>query len=73
MSLWPVEDHATSELMQLFYRHLLNGNSRIQALRAAQCDLLHRDTLHASPYFWAAFRLIGDVGPLHHTSQPLKI
>ncbi len=72
MSLWSVEDGATSELMQLFYRHLLSGDSRIQALRAAQCALLQRDSFHASPYFWAAFRLIGDTSPLHATIKPLK-
>ena len=40
MSLWPVEDTATNELMQCFYRHLLAGESKVQALRAAQCSLL---------------------------------
>lgn len=62
MSLWPVEDNATNELMQLFYQRLLQGESRVQALRAAQCSLLQQ-TSH--PYFWAAFRLVGDVGPLN--------
>ena len=42
MSLWPVEDSATNELMLLFYRYLLNGDSKDQALRAAQCSLLRR-------------------------------
>src|SRR5947199_2800442 len=42
MSLWSVEDNATNELMQIFYKHLLNGESKVQALRAAQCHLLHR-------------------------------
>ncbi len=66
MSLWPVEDNATNELMQLFYQHLLHGESKVQALRAAQCSLLHRvEPIHTHPYFWAAFRLVGDVGPLH--------
>ena len=66
MSLWPVEDNATNELMQLFYQHLLNGESKVQALRAAQCSLLHRaGSIYTHPYFWAAFRLVGDVGPLH--------
>jgi CHAT domain-containing protein len=66
MSLWPVEDNATNELMQLFYQHLLHGESKVQALRAAQCSLLHRaESIYTHPYFWAAFRLVGDVGPLH--------
>ncbi len=66
MSLWPVEDNATNELMQLFYQHLLHGESKVQALRAAQCSLLYRaESIYMHPYFWAAFRLVGDVGPLH--------
>jgi CHAT domain-containing protein len=65
MSPWSVEANATCELMQLFYQHLLKGESKVQALRAAQCSLLHhRSSNFAHPYFWAAFRLVGDVGPL---------
>jgi tetratricopeptide (TPR) repeat protein len=70
ISLWPVEDNATNELMQLFYQHLLHGESRAQALRAAQCALLHRaESVYAHyphPYYWAAFRLVGEVGPLRY-------
>jgi len=69
MSLWPVEDNATNELMQLFYHYLLKGESKAQALRAAQCSLLHRaDSTYTHPYFWAAFRLVGGVGPLKSQS-----
>ena len=69
MSLWPVEDNATNELMQLFYQYLLKGDSKAQALRAAQCSLLHRTgSIYTHPYFWAAFRLVGDVGPLKSQS-----
>lgn len=65
MSLWPVEDHATSLLMQQFYQHLLDGDTKVEALRAAQCHLLHHSTsMYAHPYFWAAFRLVGDAGVL---------
>ncbi len=65
MSLWPVEDNATNELMQLFYEGMLKGESKVEALRAAQCGLLHRTgSTHTHPYFWAAFRLVGDVGQL---------
>lgn len=65
MSLWPVEDHSTNELMQLFYERLLQGDSKVEALRAAQQHLLHHNKAsYAHPYFWAAFRLVGEVGPL---------
>ena len=70
MSLWPVEDNATNELMQLFYQHLLNGESKVQALRAAQCSFLQRSpSAYSHPYFWAAFRLVGDVNPLKYNKQ----
>lgn len=65
MSLWPVEDQATNILMQHFYQHLLNGDTKAEALRAAQCHLLqHPMSMYAHPYFWAAFRLVGDTGRL---------
>lgn len=65
MSLWPVEDNATNELMQLFYSNLLQGESKVQALRMAQLSLLTRTpSLYTHPYFWASFRLVGDASPL---------
>jgi CHAT domain-containing protein len=68
MSLWPVEDNATNELMQSFYQNLLKGESKAQALRSAQCGLLRSASQsYTHPYFWAAFRLVGDVGPLKFT------
>jgi len=70
MSLWPVEDNATNELMQLFYQNLLQGESKVQALRAAQCSFLHQTASGiAHPYFWAAFRLVGDIGPLKNVED----
>jgi CHAT domain-containing protein len=71
-SLWRVEDEATSELMQRFYRHLRSGKPKDEALRAAQLELI-RSPLRvsdgrggwtmrnaAAPYFWAALQLVGD-------------
>ena len=71
-SLWRVEDEATAELMQRFYRHLRSGKAKDEALRAAQLELI-RSPLRvpdgrggwtkrnaAAPYFWAALQLVGD-------------
>ena len=65
MSLWPVEDNATNELMQLYYKYLLSGDGKAQALCRAQCCLLRQtSSVYSHPYFWAAFRLVGEIGPL---------
>lgn len=70
MSLWSVEDNATNELMQNFYQHLLEGQSKVQALRAAQCSMLHRDgSITSHPYFWAGFHLVGNDGPLKYRGR----
>ena len=67
MSLWPVEDNATNELMQLFYQNLLRGESKVEALKNAQCTLLYRSgSIYTHPYYWSAFRLVGEVGPLNY-------
>ncbi len=69
MSLWPVEDNATNDLMQLFYHHLLQGETKAQALRSAQCSLLHEpSSKYVHPYFWASFRLVGEVGSLRNAN-----
>jgi CHAT domain-containing protein len=71
-SLWRVEDEATAELMERFYRHLRAGKAKDEALRAAQLELIRRplrvpdgrggwtERNAAAPYFWAALQLVGD-------------
>jgi len=60
VSLWNVNDKATAELMQRFYRGMLRENlPPAAALRKAQAEL-SRDTQWHSPYYWAAFVLQGD-------------
>jgi len=75
MSLWPVEDTATNMLMQFFYRNLLAGESKVQALQHAQCELMKYSPQYTHPYFWAAFRLVGNVGPLRieQSVEPLPV
>lgn len=72
MSLWPVEDQMTSVFMERFYRNLLQGERKVQALRAAQCEFLaHPQARSAHPYFWAAFRLVGEIHPLRRLPRTL--
>jgi len=59
-SLWSIDDEASAALMQAFYRHLKQGEAPAQALRKAQLAI-RQDTRWQAPFYWAAFRLIGDV------------
>ncbi|MEO7995952.1 MAG: CHAT domain-containing protein [Gemmatimonadaceae bacterium] len=57
---WPVEDEATSFLMQALHRELARGFAPAAALRNAQLILLHSaDPTRNAPRVWAAFQLLG--------------
>ena len=63
-TLWPVADSAAQQLMASFYRRLAAARasgqgSKIDALRAAQIELLDSPTLR-HPFYWAPFILVGD-------------
>lgn len=63
MSLWPVPDLETKELMVEFYRnYLVQGLKPAQALRQAalkQIDLVKSRHSQAHPLFWGAFIFLG--------------
>ncbi len=60
VSLWPVEDRATAELMRRFYLAMLGrGRPPAAALREAQ-TAMWRDEGWRSAYYWAGFSLQGD-------------
>ncbi len=60
VSLWNVNDQATSELMAKFYQRMLKENQRpAAALRAAQAEM-RKQKQWQSPYYWAAFVLQGE-------------
>lgn len=60
VSLWNVNDRATSELMPRFYQKMLKeGQSPAAALRSAQVEMW-RQKQWSAPYFWAAFVLQGE-------------
>jgi tetratricopeptide (TPR) repeat protein len=60
VSLWAVNDRATSELMTRFYQKMLKENLRpAAALRAAQVEM-SKDRRWNNPYYWAAFALQGE-------------
>jgi CHAT domain-containing protein/tetratricopeptide (TPR) repeat protein len=58
VSLWPVLETGTPELMRSFYRHLDDSGSKVEALRAAKLDMIRGG--QANPSYWAPFILAGD-------------
>ena len=65
MSLWKVTDRETRKLMIDFYRKILAGKSRAEALREAQLAIKEK---YPNPYYWGAFICQGDPGPLSNAN-----
>lgn len=56
MSLWEVDNDATHMLMIEFYKHLMAGKSKVEALNIAQKYVRsHKDI---DPYYWAGFIIL---------------
>lgn len=60
MSLWKVDDRATSILMNHFYNQYLSGCSPTEAIKYAQAKLRETPSF-ADPHYWAAFVIIDDI------------
>lgn len=60
-SAWPVADRETGSLMARYYRLLLAGRSRAEAMHAAARALRGKQP---HPYFWAPFMVFGQDSPL---------
>ncbi len=68
-TFWKVDDASSAELMEMFYSALLGEFSKAAALAGAQRAFIAQArtslrTYRVHPYFWGAFHLIGDDGPL---------
>lgn len=59
VSQWSVDDEATLELMEAFYRAYLGGADRATALQQAQRELRALSPRFEHPRYWAPFVLIG--------------
>jgi CHAT domain-containing protein len=59
MSLWPVSDRGTRDLMIDYYQGLMQGKGRGEALRQAQLQML-RNKAHRHPYYWSSFIQSGE-------------
>lgn len=63
MSLWPVSDYITREMMTGYYKSLKSGMGRGEALRKVQLSIMKRNG-RAHPFYWAGFIQSGQWAPL---------
>ena len=59
MSLWPISDYITRELMTNYYKNLKQGMGRGAALRQVQIEMLKR-TGREHPFYWSSFIQSGE-------------
>ena len=61
MTLWPIRDRTTPELMRFFYENLTAGMGKDQALHEAKKDYLRStNPLFHHPYYWGGIIYLGD-------------
>ncbi len=60
VSLWQVSDESTQILMEEYYRNLIAGKSKAEALAGARSFLFAKGKPFSNPFYWAPFILIGD-------------
>lgn len=66
MTLWSVEDKASSEVMTNFYKYSSKGKTKSESLRLAKLEYLkNADPVKAHPFFWAGYVQIGDSSPIY--------
>jgi CHAT domain-containing protein len=60
VSLWPVNDIATSSFMSSFYGELTRSKTTADALRSVKLSMLHSPVrAYRHPYYWAPFVVAG--------------
>lgn len=66
VTLWQVNDAASSHIMKRVYQNLASGTNKAEALRLAKLDFIQNSqALAAHPAFWSPFIQIGNNAPLH--------
>lgn len=75
MTLWSVDDKASADLLQLFYREMENGNDLDASLREAKLNFIKSASTDelANPYYWAGLQLTGKADSVIKTYRFLMI
>lgn len=56
-TLWSVDDEATAQFFEYFYKALMDGRTAKESLAFAQESMLNSNQW-SSPFFWAAFQIV---------------
>ncbi|WP_298509180.1 CHAT domain-containing tetratricopeptide repeat protein [uncultured Kordia sp.] len=66
-SLWDINEKASNEIIQEFYKNIIAGDTKSKALQKAKLTYIqnNENTSEASPYYWSAFTLTGDANPIN--------
>ena len=71
-TLWSVQNLATYDLTELFYKYVDEGLPKDIALQQAKKDWLkHADQANQSPNIWAGLIVVGDTEPFERTNYGL--
>jgi CHAT domain-containing protein len=64
-TLWSIDDKSTSIIMNNFYRGIINGEEKDEALRNAKLDYINNsDAVTANPVYWGGIVSIGSQSPV---------
>jgi CHAT domain-containing protein len=71
---WEVNDETSAKIISRFYYYLSKGKHKDEAIRLAKLDYL-KDSSPAftSPYFWAAYEVLGDSAPVAVNYRTLSL
>lgn len=66
-SLWDINEKASNDIIQEFYKNIAAGDSKSEALQKAKLTYIqnHKNTSEASPYYWSALTITGDMRPIY--------
>jgi len=73
MSLWPVNDLASSQLMKRFYTHLCSSESIMDALQKTKLEMIASGTQLSHPYYWSGFIVTGKADEIIFPSPQRKL
>jgi CHAT domain-containing protein len=73
LSMWKVDDEATSVFMKLFYSEVMKGHSMDISLARAQDRMLTDPEFKARgwshPYYWAGWQIAGNMNPVNISAK----